>query len=140
VIVSFCSGPTGLISVLTGVLGRCWLLTVWTGKLSFVPPMLFALGFISMFVIGGIDGVWMASPAADFSIHDTYFVVSHIHYVLLGGSLFGIFAALYYWFPKMSGRMLSRKLGQWQFWLLIISFNVTFFPMHFLGPSGLPRP
>ena len=136
---SFFSVTTELISVPTGVLVLCWLFTLWKGKLSFEPPMLFALGFIAMFVIGGIDGVWMASPAADFSIHDTYFVVSHIHYVLLGGSLFGIFAALYYWFPKMSGRMLNRKLGQWQFWLLIISFNVTFFPMHFLGLWGMPR-
>jgi cytochrome c oxidase subunit 1 len=136
---SFFSVTTELISVPTGVLVLCWLFTLWKGKLSFEPPMLFALGFIAMFVIGGIDGVWMASPAADFSIHDTYFVVSHIHYVLLGGSLFGIFAALYYWFPKMTGRMLSRRLGQWQFWLLLISFNVTFFPMHFLGLWGMPR-
>jgi cytochrome c oxidase subunit 1 len=136
---SFFSVTTELISVPTGVLVLCWLFTLWKGKLSFEPPMLFALGFIAMFVIGGIDGVWMASPAADFSIHDTYFVVSHIHYVLLGGSLFAIFAAMYYWFPKMSGRMLSRRLGQWQFWILIISFNVTFFPMHFLGLWGMPR-
>jgi cytochrome c oxidase subunit 1 len=136
---SFFSVTTELISVPTGVLVLCWLFTLWKGKLSFEPPMLFALGFIAMFVIGGIDGVWMASPAADFSIHDTYFVVSHIHYVLLGGSLFGIFAAMYYWFPKMSGRMLNRKLGFWQFWLLLISFNVTFFPMHFLGLWGMPR-
>ena len=136
---SFFSVTTELISVPTGLLVLAWLFTLWKGKLRFEPPMLFALGLIAMFVIGGIDGVWMASPAADFSIHDTYFVVSHIHYVLLGGSLFGIFAALYYWFPKMSGRMLNRKLGQWQFWLLIISFNVTFFPMHFLGLWGMPR-
>jgi heme/copper-type cytochrome/quinol oxidase subunit 1 len=121
------------------VLVLCWLFTLWKGKLSFEPPMLFALGFIAMFVIGGIDGVWMASPAADFSIHDTYFVDSHIHNVLLGGSLFGIFAALYYWFPKMTGRMLNRKLAQCHFWLLLISFNVTFFPMHFLGLWGMPR-
>ena len=136
---SFFSVTTELISVPTGVLVLCWLFTLWKGKLSFEPPMLFALGFIAMFVIGGIDGVWMASPAADFTIHDTYFVVSHIHYVLLGGSLFGIFAAMYYWFPKISGRMLSRRLGQWHFWLLLISFNVTFFPMHFLGLWGMPR-
>jgi cytochrome c oxidase subunit I len=136
---SFFSVTTELISVPTGVLVLCWLFTLWKGKLSFEPPMLFALGFIAMFVIGGIDGVWMASPAADFTVHDTYFVVSHIHYVLLGGSLFGIFAAMYYWFPKMTGRMLSRRLGQWQFWLLLISFNVTFFPMHFLGLWGMPR-
>ena len=136
---SFFSVTTELISVPTGLLVLAWLFTLWKGKLRFEPPMLFALGLIAMFVIGGIDGVWMASPAADFTIHDTYFVVSHIHYVLLGGSLFGIFAGLYYWFPKMSGRMLNRKLGIWQFWLLIISFNVTFFPMHFLGLWGMPR-
>jgi cytochrome c oxidase subunit 1 len=136
---SFFSVTTELISVPTGLLVLAWLFTLWKGKLSFEPPMLFALGLVAMFVIGGIDGVWMASPAADFSIHDTYFVVSHIHYVLVGGSLFGIFAAMYYWFPKMTGRMLNRKLGLWQFWLLIISFNVTFFPMHFLGLWGMPR-
>jgi cytochrome c oxidase subunit 1 len=136
---SFFSVTTELISVPTGVLVLTWLFTLWKGKLSFEPPMLFALGFVAMFVIGGIDGVWMASPAADFAIHDTYFVVSHIHYVLLGGSLFGIFAAMYYWFPKMSGRVLNRKLGVWHFWLLFISFNVTFFPMHFLGLWGMPR-
>jgi cytochrome c oxidase subunit 1 len=136
---TFFSVTTELISVPTGLLVLAWLFTLWKGKISFEPPMLFALGMIAMFVIGGIDGVWMASPAADFSIHDTYFVVSHIHYVLIGGSLFGIFAAMYYWFPKMTGRMLNRKLGIWQFWLLIISFNVTFFPMHFLGLMGMPR-
>ena len=136
---SFFSVTTELISVPTGLLVLAWLFTLWKGKLSFEPPMLFALGFIAMFVIGGIDGVWMASPAADFSIHDTYFVVSHIHYVLLGGSLFGIFAAMYYWFPKMTGRILNRKLGFWHFWLLFVAFNVTFFPMHFLGLWGMPR-
>ncbi len=136
---SFFSVTTELISVPTGLLVLAWLFTLWKGKLSFEPPMLFALGFIAMFVIGGIDGVWMASPAADFAIHDTYFVVSHIHYVLLGGSLFGIFAAMYYWFPKMTGRILNRKLGFWHFWLLFVAFNVTFFPMHFLGLWGMPR-
>jgi heme/copper-type cytochrome/quinol oxidase subunit 1 len=101
--------------------------------------MLFALGFIALFLIGGIDGVWAASPAMDFAIHDTYWVVAHLHYVLFGGTLFGIMAAMYYWFPKMSGRMLSRKLGQWHFWLQFIGFNVTFFPMHILGLRGMPR-
>jgi len=102
-------------------------------------PMLFALGFIALFLIGGIDGVWAASPAMDFAIHDTYWVVAHLHYVLFGGTLFGIMAGMYYWFPKMSGRMLSRKLGQWHFWLQFIGFNVTFFPMHILGLRGMPR-
>ena len=135
----FFSVTTELISVPTGVLFFNWLFTLWGGKIRFEPPMLFALGFIALFVIGGIDGVWMASPAMDYAVHDTYFVVSHIHYVLFGGSLFGIMAAMYYWFPKMTGRMLNRRLGQWHFWLMFIGFNVTFFPMHFLGLDGMPR-
>ena len=101
--------------------------------------MLFALVFIALFLIWGSDGVWAASPAMDFAIHDTYWVVAHLHYVLFGGTLFGIMAGMYYWFPKMSGRMLSRKLGQWHFWLQFIGFNVTFFPMHILGLRGMPR-
>ena len=101
--------------------------------------MLFALGFIAMFLIGGINGVWSASPAMDFAITDTYWVVAHLHYVLFGGTIFGVFAGLYYWFPKMTGRFLSRKLGVWQFWLQLIGFNLTFFPMHILGLRGMPR-
>jgi cytochrome c oxidase subunit I len=135
----FFSVTNELISVPTGVLFFNWLFTLWGGKIRFEPPMLFALGFISMFVIGGIDGVWMASPAMDYAVHDTYFVVSHIHYVLFGGSVFAIMAAMYYWFPKMTGRMLNRRLGYWHFWLQFIGFNVTFFPMHFLGLMGMPR-
>jgi cytochrome c oxidase subunit I len=135
----FFSVTTELISVPTGVLFFNWLFTLWGGKIRFEPPMLFALGFIALFVVGGIDGVWMASPAMDYAVHDTYFVVSHIHYVLFGGSMFAIMAAMYYWFPKMSGRMLSRRLGFWHFWLMFIGFNVTFFPMHFLGLEGMPR-
>jgi cytochrome c oxidase subunit 1 len=136
---SFFSVTTELISVPTGVLFFNWLFTMWRGRLTFEPPMLFALGFIAMFVIGGIDGVWMASPAMDYAVHDTYFVVSHIHYVLFGGSIFAIMAAMYYWFPKITGRQLNRKLGYWHFWLQFIGFNVTFFPMHFLGLDGMPR-
>src|SRR4029453_8832702 len=103
------------------------------------PPMLFALGFIAMFLIGGVDGVWMASPAMDFAIHDPYWVVSTIPYVLFGGTVFGIMAASYYWFPKITGRMLGRRLGQWQFWLQLVGFNLAFFPMHTLGLRGMPR-
>ncbi|HEU5045271.1 MAG TPA: cbb3-type cytochrome c oxidase subunit I [Nocardioidaceae bacterium] len=136
---SFFSITTELISVPTGVLFFNWLFTLWNGKLRFEPAMLFALGFVSLFVVGGIDGVWMASPAMDFAVHDTYFVVAHIHYVLFGGSIFAIMAAMYYWFPKMTGRTLNRKLGYWHFWLQFIGFNVTFFPMHFLGLEGMPR-
>jgi cytochrome c oxidase subunit I len=136
---SLFSITTELISVPTGVLFFNWLFTLWKGKIRFEPAMMFALGFIALFVIGGIDGVWMASPAMDFAIHDTYFVVAHIHYVLFGGSLFGIMAAMYYWFPKMTGRLLDRRLGKVHFWLTFVGFNVTFFPMHYLGLAGMPR-
>ncbi len=136
---SFFTVTTELISVPTGVLFFNWLATMWGGKIRFEPPMLFALGFIAMFVIGGIDGVWMASPAMDYAIHDTYFVVSHIHYVLFGGTVFAVMAAMYYWFPKMTGRMLDRKLAYVHFWLMLIGFNVAFFPMHYLGLDGMPR-
>jgi cytochrome c oxidase subunit 1 len=135
----FFSVTTELISIPTGVLFFIWLGTLWKGRLRFEPPMLFALGFIAMFLIGGINGVWAASPAMDFAITDTYWVVAHLHYVLFGGTIFGVFAGMYYWFPKMTGRFLSRKLGVWQFWLQLIGFNLTFFPMHILGLRGMPR-
>jgi cytochrome c oxidase subunit I len=135
----FFSVTTELISIPTGVLFFIWLGTLWRGKLRFEPPMLFALGFIAMFLIGGINGVWAASPAMDFAIHDTYWVVAHLHYVLFGGTIFGVMAATYFWFPKMTGRMLSRRLGIWQFWLQLVGFNLTFFPMHILGLRGMPR-
>jgi cytochrome c oxidase subunit 1 len=101
--------------------------------------MLFALGFVAMFLIGGIDGVWMASPAMDYAIHDTFWVVAHIHYVLFGGTIFGVFAGIYFWFPKMTGYKLGDGLGKLHFWLMLIGFNLTFFPMHFLGIRGMPR-
>jgi cytochrome c oxidase subunit 1 len=135
----FFSITTEMISIPTGVLFFNWLATLWKGKIRLEPPMLFALGFVAMFLIGGIDGVWMASPAVDFAITDTYWVVAHIHYVLFGGTVFGIMAAMYYWFPKMSGRMLSKRLGQWHFWLQLTGFNLTFLPMHVLGLRGMPR-
>ena len=135
----FFSITTEMISIPTGVLFFNWLATLWKGKLRFEPPMLFALGFVAMFLIGGIDGVWMASPAMDFAIHDTYWVVAHFHYVLFGGTVFGIMAGVYYWFPKITGRMLSRRLGLWHFWLQLVGFNLTFFPMHMLGLQGMPR-
>jgi cytochrome c oxidase subunit 1 len=135
----FFSITTEMISIPTGVLFFIWLATLWKGRIRFEPPMLFALGFVAMFLIGGIDGVWMASPAMDFDIHDTYWVVAHIHYVLFGGTVFGIMAAMYYWFPKIFGRMLSRRLGKVHFWLQFVGFNLTFFPMHFLGLWGMPR-
>jgi cytochrome c oxidase subunit 1 len=135
----FFSATTEMISIPTGVLFFNWLATLRGGKMRFEPPMLFALGFIAMFLIGGIDGVWTAAPAVDFALHDTYWVVSHIHYVLFGGTVFGIVAGVYYWFPKMFGRMLDRRLGIWQFWIQLVGFNLTFFPMHLLGLRGMPR-
>jgi cytochrome c oxidase subunit 1 len=101
--------------------------------------MLFAMGFLSMFVIGGLSGIYLASVPIDIHVSDTYFVVAHIHYVLFGGSLFTIFAGIYYWFPKMTGRMYNEKLGQLHFWLTFIGFNATFFPMHYIGIQGMPR-
>jgi cytochrome c oxidase subunit I len=135
----FFSVTTEMISIPTGVLFFNWLATLWKGKLRFEPPMLFALGFVAMFLIGGLDGVWMASPAMDFAIHDTYWVVAHIHYVLFGGAVFGIMSGIYFWFPKITGRFLSRRLGIWHFWVQLIGFNLTFFPMHLLGLRGMPR-
>jgi cytochrome c oxidase subunit I len=135
----FFSLMTGLIGVPTGVKFFNWIFTMWRGKLTFSTPLLFALGFLTMFLIGGINGAFSASVPVDFALHDTYFVVAHIHYVLFGGSVFGIFAAMYYWFPKMTGRMLNETLGKIQFVLMFIGFNLTFFPMHALGLAGMPR-
>src|SRR5207245_10869258 len=135
----FFSATTEMISIPTGVLFFIWLATLRGGKIRFEPPMLFALGFIAMFLSGGVDGVWTAAPAVDWALTDTYWVVSHIHYVLFGGTVFGVMAGMYYWFPKITGRMLSKRLGQWHFWLQTIGFNLTFFPMHILGLRGMPR-
>src|SRR5437764_14006660 len=101
--------------------------------------MIFALGFIAMFLIGGLNGAALALVPFDYQVTDSYFVVAHFHYVLFGGSAFGIFAGLYYWFPKMTGRLLSERLGRWNFWLMFVGFNLAFFPMHILGLIGMPR-
>jgi cytochrome c oxidase subunit 1 len=135
----FFSFMTFLIAVPTGVKMFNWVFTLWRGKLTLATPLLFALGFLSMFLIGGINGAFSASVPVDFAIHDTYWVVAHIHYVLFGGSVFGVFAGLYYWFPKMTGRMLDEGLGKVQWVLMFIGFNLTFFPMHQLGLAGMPR-
>ena len=136
---AFFSMATMLIAVPTGVKIFNWIGTIWGGQLQFKTPMLFALGFIAMFIMGGLSGVMHASPPADLQQTDTYFIVAHFHYVLFGGSIFGLTAGAYYWWPKMSGTMLDEKLGKVHFWLMLIGFNLTFFPMHFLGLNGMPR-
>jgi len=130
---------TLLIAVPTGIKVFSWLATTWEGKINFATPMLWALGFVSMFVIGGLSGIFLGAVPIDIHASDTYFVVAHIHYVLLGGSLFTIFAGFYYWFPKMTGRMYNETLGKLHFWLTFVAFNVTFFPMHIIGVQGQPR-
>jgi cytochrome c oxidase subunit 1 len=139
VFLPFFSFMTALIAVPTGVKFFNWMATLWRGKLSLTTPMLFALGFLSMFLIGGLSGVMLSSPAVDFHLQDTYFVVAHLHYVFFGGSVFGVFAATYYWFPKMTGRRLNEGLGKVHFWMHFVGFNLAFFPMHQLGISGMPR-
>jgi heme/copper-type cytochrome/quinol oxidase subunit 3 len=128
-----------VIAVPTGIKIFNWLATAWGGSLRFRTPLCFALGFVAMFTIGGLSGIMHASPPVDLQQTDTYFVVAHFHYVLFGGTLFGIFAGVYYWWPKMFGRRLDERLGQLHFWLMLVSFNLTFFPMHFLGLMGMPR-
>ncbi len=130
---------TLLIAVPTGVKVFSWLATLWEGKIHLNTPMLFALGFISMFVIGGLSGIYLAAVPIDIHASDTYFIVAHIHYVLFGGSVLTIFAGVYYWFPKMTGRMYDERLGKLHFWLTFVSFNLTFFPMHWVGLHGMPR-
>ncbi|HEX5615516.1 MAG TPA: cytochrome c oxidase subunit I, partial [Acidimicrobiia bacterium] len=130
---------TMLIAVPTGVKIFNWLGTVWGGSVRLRTPMLFALGFIAMFTIGGLSGVMHSIVPADTQQHDTYFIVAHFHYVLFGGLVFAIFGGMYYWWPKMFGRMLNETMGKLNFWLLLIGFNLTFFPMHFLGLQGQPR-
>jgi cytochrome c oxidase subunit 1 len=130
---------TLLIAIPTGIKVFSWLATIWEGKIDFSTPMLWALGFVSMFVIGGLSGIYLGAVPIDIHVSDTYFVVAHIHYVLFGGSLFTIFAGIYYWFPKMTGRMYDERLGKLHFWLTFIGFNATFFPMHLIGVQGMPR-
>jgi len=127
------------IAIPTGVKVFNWVATTWRGNIQFDTPMLWALGFLAVFTIGGLSGIFLAAFPFDWQVTDTYFIVAHIHYVLFGGSMFGIFAGLYYWWPKMFGRRLGEKLGKWHFWLTFVGFNLTFFPQHFLGLDGMPR-
>ena len=130
---------TMIIAVPTGVKIFNWITTMFRGSISFETPMLFAIGFVVLFTVGGLSGVMLAIAPADFQYHDTYFVVAHFHYVLIPGAIYGIFASVYYWLPKWSGRMYSEALGKAHFWLSFIGLNIAFFPMHFLGLAGMPR-
>jgi cytochrome c oxidase subunit 1 len=132
-------GATMLIAIPTGVKIFNWIATMWGGSLRFTTAMLFAIGLVATFVMGGLSGVMHSSPPADLQQTDTYFVVAHFHYVLIGGTVFGLFSGFYYWFPKVTGKLLSERLGKWHFWLTIVALNVTFFPMHFSGLLGMPR-
>ncbi|MGH7472788.1 MAG: cytochrome c oxidase subunit I [Candidatus Methylomirabilales bacterium] len=130
---------TMVIAVPSAIKTFNWLGTLWGGSILFTTPMLNALAFVGMFVIGGLSGIFMASTPVDIFIQDTYFIVAHIHYVVFGGSIFGAFAAIYYWFPKMFGRMLNEPLGKLHFWTTFVAYNLTFFPMHILGVGGMMR-
>ncbi|WP_373058742.1 cytochrome c oxidase subunit I [Gemmatimonas sp.] len=130
---------TMLIAIPTGVKIFNWIATMWGGQIQFTVAMKFAVALVAMFTMGGISGVMHSSPPADLQQTDTYFVVAHFHYVLFGGSVFGLFAGMYYYFPKITGRFLSEKLGNWHFWISLVAMNLTFFPMHFSGLLGMPR-
>jgi cytochrome c oxidase subunit I len=128
-----------VIAVPTGVKIFNWLATLWRGNIHFDTAMLFALGFLSVFTIGGLSGIFLAAFPVDWQLHDTYYVVAHLHYVLFGGSILGILAGIYFWWPKFFGRLLDERLGKLSFWLIFVGFNVTFFPQHMLGLLGMPR-
>jgi cytochrome c oxidase subunit I len=128
-----------VIAVPTSIKIFNWIATMWGGRVEYKTPMLYSIGFIAMFIIGGLTGVAVAIVPFDQQVTQSYFIVAHLHYVLFGGTVLAVFAGIFYWFPKMTGRMLSEKLGKWQFWIMIIGLNLTFFPMHILGMDGMPR-
>src|SRR3569623_487314 len=136
---SFFTASSMAVAIPSGIQIFCWIATLWDGKLRVQTPLLFVFGFIFNFVLGGLTGVMVASVPIDTQVHDTYFVVAHFHYVLIGGAIFPLIGAIYFWFPKFYGRMLDERLGRWIFWLAMVGFNLTFFPMHILGLMGMPR-
>jgi cytochrome c oxidase subunit 1 len=136
---TYFAGATFLIGVPTGIKIFNWLATIYGGKVRFATPMLFCCGFLFQFLCAGLTGVMLAVVPFDTQASDSYFVVAHFHYVLVGGLLFTVFGAVYYWFPKATGRMLSERLGKWHFWLLVVGFNLTFGPLHIAGVLGMPR-
>jgi cytochrome c oxidase subunit 1 len=136
---SFFTASSMLIAIPNGIQIFCWIATLWDGRPVFRTPLLFVMGFFFIFVAGGLSGIMLASVPIDAQVHDTMFVVAHFHYVLIGGNVFPLLGAVYYWFPKFTGRMMSERLGKWHFWLAFIGFNITFFPMHISGLMGMPR-
>jgi cytochrome c oxidase subunit 1 len=136
---SFFTAMSFMIAIPTAVQIFCWIATLWTGRLNPRVPLLYVLGFFAILVLGGLTGIMVGAVPFDLQVHDSYFVVAHLHYVLLGGAVFPLFGAFFYWFPKITGRVLDERLGRWQFWLFFIGFNVAFFPMHYLGLAGMPR-
>ncbi len=136
---SFFTAASMLIAIPTAVQIYCWIATLWRGRPEFRTPLLFVLAFFFILVLGGMTGIMVASVPLDTQLHDTYFVVAHLHYVLIGGAVFPLFGAWFYWFPKITGRMMSERLGKWQFWIAFAGFNLAFFPMHQLGMQGMPR-
>jgi cytochrome c oxidase subunit 1 len=136
---SFFTAMSLMIAIPTAVQIFCWIATLWTGRINLRTPLLFVLGFFAILVLGGMTGIMVGAVPFDLQVHDSYFVVAHLHYVLLGGAVFPLFGAFFYWFPKFTGRMLDERLGRWQFWLFFVGFNVAFFPMHLLGLAGMPR-
>jgi cytochrome c oxidase subunit 1 len=136
---NFFTAASMVIAIPTGVQIFCWIATMWGGRVWVRTPMLWALGFFGVFIIGGLTGVMLASVPFDWQVHDTFFVVAHFHYVLIGGAVFPLFGAIYYWYPKITGRLMNERLGRLHFWLFFVGFNMTFFPMHKLGLDGMPR-